>query len=176
MRKCKPLLLVLTLTISGAVALVVKLARPAPGTISYHVQRLGYLRSSEAWKWGPKEFRVNSSGLRVPEKVWDYANPRIWKWYLNGRPTLKSQLDELQEHEQALIGLGYFESRELTFAHRTLGAQLWSEWRTAVSNAPLAEPRYIMHLDETRPTMIRVSTCKADIPVFQRIVTQLDSR
>jgi hypothetical protein len=81
----------------------------------------------------------------------------------------------MEEHQQALIRLGYFERRELTFAHRTLDASLWRAFRSAVSNSPLAESCYMLHVDESRPSVIRVTTYKADIPVFERIVAQLDT-
>ena len=175
MRKSKLLSLLLALSLLAIFALIHHLAGPASGTIAYHLQKLGQLRAREAWRWGPTEQLTDSEGQPVPANEWAYVNPRTWIWYLKGRPTITSQVEEQEKHQQALIRLGYFERREFTFNNRTLNGQLWNEFRTAVSNASLAEPRYMLHLDDTRPTAIRITTCKADVSVFDRIVTQLDT-
>jgi len=130
---------------------------PRPGSVRYHLERLGDLRQSK--------FISRPSSLR------DYCRRDTWLWYLHGKPSI----DDMEHEQQALIQLGYFERRELTFSHRALDAQLWSQFRSAVSNSPLAEWRYMLHLDDSRPSVIRVTTCKADIPVFERIVTQIDT-
>lgn len=156
MRKTK-----LTLLTCASVALVVGIAAfvllPRPGTIRYHLQRLGDLRQGK--------FASRPSDLR------DYLRRDTWVWYLRGKPSIA----DMEQEQQALIQLGYFERRELRFIHRTLDAQLWSEFRMAVSNTPLAERRYMLHLDGRQPSVIRVTTCKADIPAFERIVRQLDA-
>lgn len=176
MRKSKLLLLVFAFCLIGAWALVYYFASPAPGTVAYHLQKLGRVRTSKSWKWGPKFHYLDSAGRPVPGNALAYANPKTWIWYLNGRPTITSTIEEQEKQQQALIRLGYFERRELTFSHRTLDAELWSQFRTAVSNAPLSEPCYMLHIDDSRRTMIGVTTSKADLPVFERIVTQLDKR
>jgi hypothetical protein len=157
MRKTKPIVL-----ISASVVLTIAIAAfvflPRPGTVPYHLQRLGDLRHSK--------FVSRPSTLR------DYLRSDTWLWYLRGKPSLP----DMEQEQQALIQLGYFERRELTFRHRSLDAQLWSEFRSAVSNSPLAECRYMLHLDDSRPSVIRVTTYKTDIPVFERIVSELDAK
>lgn len=176
MRTSKQRLLVFVLGMMGAFALFHKLVSPASGSVRYHLQKLGQLNASQAWKWGPSERRPDSAGRPVPANTSSYANPKTWIWYLKGRPTITSHVEEQEKHQEALIRLGYFERRELTFSHRRLDAQLWSDFRTAVSNAPLTEPHYMLQLDESRPTVIRVTTSKLNIPVFERITAQIDNR
>ena len=81
----------------------------------------------------------------------------------------------MEEHQQALIRLGYFERREFVLHHRNLDAQFWAQFHFAVSNATLTDWRWMLHLDDSRPNVLRVTACRADIPTFERIVTQTDT-
>ena len=130
---------------------------PRPGSVRYHLERLDHLRQSKQ--------------ISTPSSIRDFFRMDTWQWYLNGKPSI----DAMEQEQQALIRLGYFERRELTLNHRTLDAQLWGEFRSAVSNSSLAEWRYMLHLDDHRPSVIRVTTCKADMPVFERVVRQIDN-
>src|SRR2546427_7589964 len=99
MRKTKVILLVcapvaLTICIAAFVFL------PRPGTVRYHLQRLGDLRQSK--------FVSRPSALR------DYLRSETWLWYLRGKPSIA----DMEQEQQALIELGYFERHELTFRHR----------------------------------------------------------
>ena len=147
---------------SGLVAVALGIAAfvllPRPGSVRYHLQRLGDLRQTK--------FISRPSTLR------DYFRRDTWLWYFHGRPSI----GDMEQEQQALIQIGYFERRELTFSHRALDERFWSEFRSAVSNSPLAEWRYMLHLDDRRPSVIRLTTCKADIPVFERIAAQLDTK
>ncbi len=130
---------------------------PRPGSVRYHLERLGHFRQSKH--------------ISTPSSIRDFLRPDTWQWYLNGKPSI----DAMEQEQQALIRLGYFERRELILNHRPLDAQLWGEFRSAVSNSSLTEWRYMLHLDDHRPAVIEVTTCKADIPVFERVVRQIDT-
>jgi hypothetical protein len=160
MRKAKLIVFVLTALVVASIAVLVT-SSPRPGSIPYHLQRLGALRQEQPFI-GPSSFR-------------DYFRSRTWLWYLQGRPSISDSIAEMEEHQQALIHLGYFERRKLTFSHRTLDAHVWSEFRSAISNSALADWRYMLHLDDSRPSVIRVTACKSDVPVFERIVSQIDT-
>lgn len=160
MRKVK--LIIVVVMVAIAVTLIAFVASsPSRGSVRYHIERLGSLQQQ-----GP---------LIGPSSFADYFRLRTWSWYLRGKPSISDGVAALEEEQQALIRLGHFERRELTFSHRTLDTQLWSEFRSAVSNSSLAGSCYMLHLDESRPSVIRVTTCKTDISVFERIVTQLDT-
>ena len=134
---------------------------PRPGNIRYHLQRLGALRQTTFTR---------------PSTIQDYFRKDTWSWYLHGRPSIENMIEEMEHEQQALIRLGYFQRRELTFSHRTLDAQFWSQFHSAISNSSLAEWRYMLHLDTSRTSVIRLTTCKTDIPVFEAIVAQLDTK
>jgi len=154
----KPKLVLSCASVALALGIAAFVLLPRPGTLRYHLQRLGDLRQSKF--------------LSSPSTRGDYLRSDLWLWYLHGRPSIA----DMEREQQALIQLGYFERRELTFSHRGLDPRLWSEFRSAVSNSPLTEWRYMVHLDDSRPSVIRVTTCKTDIPVFERIVAQLDTK
>lgn len=130
---------------------------PRPGTVEYHLERLGALRQGT--------FAGEPSTLR------DYFRRDTVAWYLHGKP----KISDMEQEQVALIRLGYFERRDLTF-RRELDAHLVSAFRLAVSNSPLAEWRYMVHLDSTKPSVLRITTCKADVPVFERILEQLNAK
>jgi hypothetical protein len=80
----------------------------------------------------------------------------------------------MEEHQQALIRLGHFERRKFTLRNRTLDAHFWSEYRPAVSNATLTDWRWMLQVDDRRPTVLRITACRADIQVFERILSDID--
>ena len=176
MRTFKQKIGIALLVILGATAFVYYLASPAPGTIPYHLQKLGQSRNSAAWRWGPSSRYVNEAGRPVPADKLAYANPKTWLWLLEGRPTITSECEEMEKHEQALIRLGYFERREMSMGSATLDPLLWGHFISAVSNSPLTERRYMLQFDDGRPSVVRVTTCKADLPIFERVAAQLAAR
>src|SRR6266536_1916019 len=126
MRNAKLIIVVPMIIIAAAVVVVVAISPPR-GTVRYHLERLGSLRQQQPWS-GPSSFG-------------DYFRPRTWAWYLRGRLSVSDRVAAMEEHQNALIRLGYFERREFTLRHRRLGAEFWSEFRPAVSNATLADWR-----------------------------------
>jgi hypothetical protein len=174
MKKSKLRLVLSALVLFGAIALFWELGRPMPGTIPYHLQRVGELRKSTSWKWGPREQRHGSAGKSVPANATAYIHPKTWLWFLAGRPTITSHIEQQEEHQKALIRLGYFERREFTLMHRTVDAQFWPQFHLSISNSSMSDWRWFIHLDDQRPSVIRVTASKADIPLFERIVRELD--
>src|SRR6266496_4858598 len=107
MRKAKLIILTGILAVLAAVV-VGFFALPRPGSIRYHRDRLGHLR--------------NSKYSGEPSTLTDYFRYETWLWYLHGKRSPK--IEEMEEHQQALIRLGYFERREFTLTRRTLDARL----------------------------------------------------
>ena len=124
----KPKLVLSCASVALAIGIAVFVLLPRLGTVRYHLRRLGDLRQSK--------FLSSPSALR------DYLRTDTWWWYLRGKPSIA----DMEQEQQALIQLGYFERRELTFTRRTLDPQLWSEFRSAVSNSPLTEWCYMVQV------------------------------
>jgi hypothetical protein len=161
MRNIKLIGTVVTVAIAATITGLV-LTSPTRGSARYHLARLGSLRQQPPFV-APSSFR-------------DYLRPRTWSWYLRGKPSISDNVAAMEAEQQALIKLGRFERSELTFNHRAVDGELWREFRSAVSNSPLAEFRYMLHLDTSRPSVIRVTTDKMDIPVFQTIAADLNTK
>ena len=160
MRKIK--LIRLTSALILVVAVIVGLTLlPRPDSVRHHLACLAYLRGQAP--------RIGVSSLS------DYFHYRIWLWgNSEGTQSIFRRGDMLEEHEQALIRLGYFERREFTLSQRTLNAQVWSEFRAMVSNSGVADPRWL-HFGQPSPSVIQLTACKADMPIFESIVLKLDT-
>lgn len=162
------------LLLFGLAFVLFRFTGPRPGSAAYHLKHLGKLRQSTAWKFGPAESVRSTSGEPLPANRLDYLRPKIWLWFALGRPTITSQIVDLRKHQKALIEMGYFERREFVLKQGVLNPGFWSEFYTTVSNAPLREWRWMIDLEESRPDTIPVTTLKADLPIFEKIIISLD--
>jgi len=135
---------------------------PKRETVAYHVERLGQLRVTAAWKSEPD--RTGTAN--------DFMRPQVWFWYLRGAPSLSKIMQEREEHQQALIQLGYFERREFTFTTRT---QWYADFRGMMSNTVFADTNWWFHLDTSKPQSVLITASKKDIPKFEQIVSKLNS-
>jgi len=144
-----------SLSVYGACAAAIALllfavvATPNRNTISYHLQYLTVL------KQGP---------FVPPHRVRDVFSRRTLQWLRLGRPTFQEWGDRLEEEQQALINLGYYERKWVPWKN---GEQ---EWESAFTNTAIWRERFCIHGDFRRPTEIRLTARPAEILEFEAIV------
>jgi hypothetical protein len=143
------------LLILGIIVAVYALA-PKYGTVEYHLHQLGSLKQ----QYPPYRFK-------------DYFRLGTWRWFAHGKPDL---LKGWNEHEEALIKLGYFERHDFVLKHPILdGKRFWTDFHSMV-DARISECRFMMHLVDESPAacVIGIATTPSDLPIFQAIITELD--
>ena len=79
---------------------------------------------------------------------------------------------DLEQEQEVLLKLGYFERREITLANRQLGTDAWRD--TAISNADFARKSWVVHVDGQRPSWIRVTG--TDLDAFEQTIRRWDSQ
>ena|ERR1041385_3936541 len=147
---------------SGALILAIGallLGRHDTGSIRYH---LNCIRSLErSWWAGPLSLR-------------DYFRPGVWRWYMRGRPTVAQTFKQVDEHRQALVRLGYFETREFVLTRRTLDRSANAEFKSLLTNAPFSDSHWTWTTIGDRPSVVRVTARGKDMPVWSNIVSRFD--
>ena len=142
---------------------------PNKNSVSYH---LNCMRSLDRSWPGPL-----SGTWSGPPSLRFYLYPRVWSWYLRGRPSLEQSLSQKDEHRQALVKLGYFEKRDFTLARRTLDPSGKAEFNSLLTNAPFSDKHHwVWAVADDRPSVVTVTALRADMPVWSNIVSRFDSR
>ena len=144
------------------------LVSPRKGSIRYHVEKLEQIAlpsSRSLCRDAPST--LDNRGR--PVRWMDYLRFRTWRWYWNGSYTPTKLVKTIEEHQQALIQLGYLERREFTFTNRSLSVQFF----TMITNGVPANS-VGLHLDETKDRWVRITARKVDMPIVERTVVAFD--
>ena len=150
----------LTVFIAGAAIvatgiLLLSIAVLERNTIEYHVWRLNRLKK------GP---------FLPPKAPGDFLQARTLRWFMYGRPTYQEWGDELEQHQQALIRLEFYQRRWLEWHDRD------PTWESAFTNTAVWKARYTLHGDFTRASEIRVTARPEDILEFEKVVQSQHSK
>ena len=153
------------ITVTGAALILVIgafwIVRPDPNSISYHLNCIRTLETS--WWAGPLSFR-------------DYLRPRVWRWYRRGRPSMQQVYKEIDDHRQALVKLGYFETHRFTLTRRVLDRPAYGEFRTLLTNAPFTDRHWTLGTLDDQPSIVTVTACRQDMPVWSNVIYRFDMR
>jgi hypothetical protein len=76
--------------------------KESPDTIDYHFQRFVFLRKNTVFS--------------KPKDLKGYLQPATINWYWNGQPSVGDQFREQELHQDALVRLGFFETREFKWS------------------------------------------------------------
>jgi hypothetical protein len=89
---------------------------------------------------------------------------------------MEKTLGQMEEHRQALVKLGYFETRKFSLTRRTLDRAGMDELRSMLTNAPLSDGHWTWTATGARPSAITVTALRKDMPVWSNIFAQFDSK
>ena len=130
--------------------------RPPPDTIAYHYSQ--WLRQVDALHRGQPTTRVSINSL---------------EWVLDGKPSTGDRYKKIEEHETALIRLGYFEE----FRFDTKGAAptpILLQFYTNAMHTDLKH-RWTASTVYHPQTNICLTARKQDIPAIESIFKHLDN-
>ena len=113
---------------------------------------------------------------RAPSTFRDYFRLSSWRWLFHGRPSFSQILKHADEHRQALIRLGYFETREFTLIHRTMDPSGFREFSSLLTNAAFSDRQGMCSTIPGRPLSITVTARREDMAVWQSVVSRFDSK
>jgi hypothetical protein len=136
-------------------------ARPDPNSVSYH---LNCIRSLERSMWaGPLSLK-------------DYFRPGVWNWWLRHRPSAEQAFKQIDEHRQALIKLGYFQTREFVLTRRTLDRSSNAEFKSLLTNVPFTDSHWTWTTVGDRSSVVTVTARRQDMPVWSNIISGFDMK
>ena len=81
---------------------------------------------------------------------------------------------QIDEHRQALVRLGYFETRQFALTRRTLDRSAYAEFSSLLTNAPFSDPHWTWSTVGDRPSVVSVTARRDDMPVWANIVSRFD--
>jgi len=118
-------------------------------TVSSHVQRLTLLKQGPFLIRGPRDIFRRST----------------LQWLMLGRPTYLEWADRLEEEQQALVRLGYYDRKWFPWKDRD------AEWESAFTNTAVWRGRYYVHGGgPQRPAEIRITARPRDVSEFDTIL------
>jgi hypothetical protein len=111
-------------------------------------------------------------------RTWkDYFRPRTWGWYLHGKKSIDRTIKEIDEHQKALVQLGYFEQREFILKQRHLDSTAGKELQTMIGKAPLACSYWTYSTTGADPVnALTLTTTPADMKIWWNVIANFDAK
>src|SRR5262249_51722917 len=114
--------------------------------------------------------------IGFPAQNWkDYFRPRIWRWYLHGRPSFDQTRKRYQAHQDALIQMGYFERRKFVLKRRHMDALTRTEFETMLRKAPLACNDWELTTYSAPAETLSVVTTPADMKIWSNVIARFEA-
>jgi len=157
-------------TIVAIVALIAVLASlwliiPGTNTVRYH---LDCLHALQTWPRGPSTFE-------------DYFRYRTLLWYKDGKPSIPQVYQKIQQHQQALVLLGYFVTHDCVLVHRTFEVDLdpkaindFNAFFTNAVSKSVFKDLTTWTMPQGNPSVVRVTARREDMPAWESIVSRFD--
>jgi hypothetical protein len=161
-RKNRPWLLVAIGSILVVSAWKLKLGEPRPDhprrrepdTIAYHYEQWQHERRYLKWGNRPKGFNLHTLS-----------------WYLDGKPTFGQRLEAAEQHELALIRLGYFEERKFDWPSGDINLFI-SNFINQAEQTELKQ-NWSVHYVRFGETNLIFTARKQDMPMIESLYMRL---
>jgi hypothetical protein len=112
-----------------------------------------------------------------PPRNWkDYFRLRVWRWYLHGRPSFDQSRKRYQEHQKALIQMGYFEKRKFVLKRRHLDTATTKELETMLHKPPLACKDWELTTYSAPAETLWVVTTPTDMKIWSDVIARFEAK